>query len=634
MNNLATALSHLARMDEATEMVQQALLLQPNYVDANFNLSQLRLLEGNFAQGWTDYEWRWQLKDFGRRGFREPEWDGSSLEGKTILVHAEQGLGDTLQFVRLLPLVKQRGGTVLFECQKVLAPLLERCAGFDRLIAQGSGIPPFDVQISLLSVPRLLGITLENLPAEVPYIEADELLAEYWQRELGNEETFNVGIVWQGNPFPPVDRFRSIALQEYAPLARVPGVRLFSLQKGAGSEQLHSLTEPFPVIDLGRRLDLGAGAFLDTAAAMTQLDLVISSDTAAVHLAGALGVPVWMPLSSAADWRWLLHREDSPWYPSMRLFRQSQLGRWGEVFQRMAGELQRLASESPHRVGFRAPRKSRSQSPLRCRSRKLRMRIISSGRLNCIAPETRRARTKLTNRCWPSNLVRLRAGICTRRCRIRRAGLSRRSIACIGPLPLIRRMPTIIAIWGRPVPSWAIAKRRSSAFRKLAAQPGRIDVLVNLGTAQRKAGQIAAAETTFRQALQVDPIIPKRGGGYSNCSHKPAKIASAREDWGQAVEHLQEAVRLEPGNAMAYGDLGVALYGRNLQVGRGPGRVSRVGAFESQRCRQPTQLGSRRSPTCAGWTNRRPICARRCDSRPIMPTPIGIWPSPCCCKGI
>lgn len=589
MNNLAAALSHLARMDEATEMVQQALRLQPNYVDGNFNLAQMRLLQGNYAQGWSDYEWRWQLKDFGRRGFREPEWDGTSLAGKTILVHAEQGLGDTLQFVRLLPLVKQRGGTVLFECQKVLAPLLERCAGFDRLIAQGSGIPPFDVQISLLSLPRLLGITLENLPAVVPYIEADALLAEYWQRELNGENTLKVGIVWQGNPFPQVDRFRSIALQEYAPLARVPGVRLFSLQKGAGSEQIHSLTQPFPVVDLGRRLDLGAGAFLDTAAVMSQLDLVISSDTAAVHLAGALGVPVWAPLSSAADWRWLLHREDSPWYPTMRLFRQSQLGRWGEVFQRMADELQKLASASSRRAGCRAPLKIKTplvaQSPVMITAKPVTLdRAIELHRAGELQPAEDAYKQFLANEPRSASGWHLYAALS------HQTGRPQQAIDCLHRAIALNPLNADDHCnLGAACAELGYFEESIVSFQEaLRLRPGRIDVLVNLGTAQRRAGQTKAAETSFRQALQMDPNPSEARRRLFDLLAHAGKDCIGKEDWNQAAERLQEAVNLEPTNAIARGDLGVALYGQRQWA-------EALAAFQESVRLNPNDAGSQRN---------------------------------------
>jgi hypothetical protein len=261
------------------------------------------------------------------RHFRQPMWNGESLGGKTILLYAEQGLGDTIQFVRYASIVKQHGGTVVVECQKPLVGLLEGCPGVDQLVAQGDDLPAFDVQAPLLSVPGILGTSVETIPARAPYLFAKAARVEPWRERL--IDGFKIGIAWQGNPAFRGDPFRSIPLRCFAPLAEIPGVCLVSLQKGAGTEQLAEVRDLFPVIELGSRLD----DFLDTAAVMGHLDLVITSDTAPAHLAGALGVPVWVALSFAPDWRWLLDRCDSPWYPTMRLFRQRELGNWDGVFQ-------------------------------------------------------------------------------------------------------------------------------------------------------------------------------------------------------------------------------------------------------------------------------------------------------------
>ena len=293
---------------------------------------------GRFEQGWPGYEWRWKCKEFGSLPpFQPPLWDGSSLDGRTILVHAEQGLGDTLQFIRYVPSLHQRGGRVILMCQPPLVRLLTRSPGIERLLAHGDPVPEFDVHTPLLSLPRLLGTTLESVPADVPYLEAEPQLVEAWRHRLGSYPGFKVGIVWQGNPKFRLDRLRSIPLAQFAPLARVPGVHLFSLQKGPGAEQLAAVTDRFPVTDLGRRLD----DFMDTAAVLKNLDLVISVDTAIAHLAGALGIPVWVALPFAPDWRWLMGREDSPWYPTMRLFRQTRPGQWEDVFHHIAEALQR-----------------------------------------------------------------------------------------------------------------------------------------------------------------------------------------------------------------------------------------------------------------------------------------------------
>jgi hypothetical protein len=283
-----------------------------------------------------------QCKDLARTPqFPTPPWDGSPLDGRTILVHAEQGLGDTMQFLRYVPLVRRRGGRVILVCQPPLMRLLSRVPGIERLVAWGEPLPEYDVQVPLMSLPGLFGTTLETVPAEVPYLDAEPALVEAWRHRLGSYAGFQVGIVWQGNPRFRFDRLRSIPLAQFAPLARVPGVHLLSLQKGPGRDQLAALPGSFPVTDLGHQLDETTGAFLDTAAVMKNLDLVITSDTVAAHLAGALGVPVWVALHDVPDWRWLLDREDSPWYPTMRLFRQTRPGQWEEVFERIAAALHR-----------------------------------------------------------------------------------------------------------------------------------------------------------------------------------------------------------------------------------------------------------------------------------------------------
>jgi hypothetical protein len=294
------------------------------------------LLGGHFERGWPEYEWRWRGNEAVFAPLNQPLWDGSALEGRTILLHAEQGLGDTIQFIRYARLVRARGGTVVVACPTPLIQLLTGCAGIDQLIPQGSILPPFDVYAPLLSLPGILGTSLGSVPAEVPYLVADAELERHWREKLGPLRAFKIGIAWQGNPGYLGDSFRSIPLTHFATLARVEGVRLFSLQKGPGSEQLSALGDLFPVTDLGSQLDNATGAFVETAAVMKSLDLIITSDTAVAHLAGALGVPVWVALPAVPDWRWMLDRADSPWYPTMRLFRQTAWGQWESVFARLA----------------------------------------------------------------------------------------------------------------------------------------------------------------------------------------------------------------------------------------------------------------------------------------------------------
>jgi tetratricopeptide (TPR) repeat protein len=365
------------RFDEAMACYEHALKADAKSAHTHFNRARLRLLQGDWARGWPEYEWRWQTTECPGWSFPQPRWDGSPLAGRSILLLAEQGLGDTLHFVRYAPLVRQQGGTVIVECQAALVPLLASVAGIDRLVARGWPLPAFDVHASLLSLPALLHTTITNVPATVPYLEANAGLVEQWRKKMSDvrcpafdankipanierrtsnvEHGIKIGISWQGNPAFIGDRLRSMELTHFAPLAKVPGVQLISLQKGPGTEQLSIVscqlsdnrerkTGNFQVLDLGSRLDETAGAFMDTAALMKSLDLVITSDTAIAHLAGALGVPVWLALCWIPDYRWMLQRDDSPWYPTMRLFRQTRRGRWDDVFDRLAVELRKRAA--------------------------------------------------------------------------------------------------------------------------------------------------------------------------------------------------------------------------------------------------------------------------------------------------
>jgi hypothetical protein len=307
----------------------------------HYNRAMMLLLSGDFDRGWPEYEWRLRLPGCMPPPWSQPQWDGSRLDGRTILLHPEQGLGDAFQFIRFAPLVKQRGGRVILLCSRNLARLLSTCAGIDRLCYPDEALPSFDVYSSLLSLPGIFHRESPSVPSNVPYLSAATELVEFWRGELGDSRGLRVGIGWQGNPKYHGDRFRSIPLGAFTPLAEVANVRLISLQKGVDGGQLAGAG--FPIQDLGSRLDLGGHAFRDTAAVIKNLDLVITSDTALAHLAGALGAPVWVALRAVPDWRWLTSGDDCPWYPTMKLFRQSRPGDWSSVFARMAGALTMLA---------------------------------------------------------------------------------------------------------------------------------------------------------------------------------------------------------------------------------------------------------------------------------------------------
>lgn len=345
--NLAIILSELKQNGEASEEFSAALRLAPDDANIHRHLALMLLERGEWEKGWQEFEWRWKCPEFGSRTFRQPRWSGESLAGKTILLHAEQGLGDTLHFIRYAALVKKKGATVLVECPAVLHSILARCQGIDRLIVAGSKLPEFDVEAPLMSLPGILGTRVSDIPADIPYLFADSERVSEWQRELRLLRGLRVGVAWHGNPNLARNPWRSFPLRELAPLARVPGVSLVSLQKGQGAEQLAAVRDLMEITDFGGRLDRTGGAFLDTAAIMKNLDLVITCDTAIGHLAGALGVPVWLALGYTADWRWLTDRDETAWYPTMRLFRQSQPGAWSTVFGKMAIELEALRPTVP-----------------------------------------------------------------------------------------------------------------------------------------------------------------------------------------------------------------------------------------------------------------------------------------------
>ena len=328
----------LAEFDQAMRLDSSLPLLRTNR-------AIMLLLHGNFAEGWPQYESRWQDGNSPQARWTQPLWDGSSLAGRAILLHLEQGRGDSLQFIRYAPLLKHQGATVLVAAPRRMIPILSTCPGIDRFYSGDEPVGPFDVHAPLLSLPGCFHTDLTNIPANVPYLSARDDLVERWRDRLRDDGRLRVGINWQGTPASATYRgnpAKAIALEAFAPLSEIAGVRLVSLQKGAGTEQLAGAK--FAVEDLGSQLDETCGAFEETAAVIKHLDLVISSDTALVHLAGALAAPVWVLLPRSSDWRWLLDRSDSPWYPTMRLFRQARLGDWSDVFRRIAAELGTLAA--------------------------------------------------------------------------------------------------------------------------------------------------------------------------------------------------------------------------------------------------------------------------------------------------
>lgn len=316
---------------EAIDAFSEAVRLKGDFAQAHANLGLALLAWGDFERGWAEHEWRRRNPFYDRPA---AAWRGEDLGGRTILLYGEGGLGNVIQFARYVPIVAKLGARVVVECQPALVSLLGSLPGAWRVVAAGDAQANhsalgWDLHCPLMSVPAVLGTTLRTVPTQVPYVRPQPDRVARWGAFLTGVTGFRVGICWQGEQALSYRRNRSIPLSEFAPLAQVPGVRLISLQKAG------KVDGNFPVTQLPG-LDESGGAFMDTAAVMKNLDLVITCDTSIAHLAGALGVSVWVAFPFAADWRWMLDREDSPWYPTMRLFRQTRAGDWPGVFGRIA----------------------------------------------------------------------------------------------------------------------------------------------------------------------------------------------------------------------------------------------------------------------------------------------------------
>jgi tetratricopeptide (TPR) repeat protein len=342
--NRGTTLMALPRIDDALADFAKAMALKPDYHDAAWNRGLCHLLVGRWREGWPDYERRWHTTQTPPHWHTcgRPRWTGrEDIRGKTLLLHSEQGHGDTIMAARFVRAVIERGARVILDPPPAMRPLLEQIEGIT-LTRQDEPSPMFDLYCPLMSLPEALGVTLENLKAEVPYLSAPSAHVEKWRPRLANAARLKVGINWAGNPTFQHDETRSIGLQRMLPLLAQSGVQFFSLQTDLREGDAEILRSRPDLTRLGGEIE----TFADTAAIISLLDLVISSDTSVVHLAGALGKPVWILLQRVPDWRWLLDREDSPWYPTARLFRQTELGDWSGVIEKVALALHDAAGRS------------------------------------------------------------------------------------------------------------------------------------------------------------------------------------------------------------------------------------------------------------------------------------------------
>ena len=334
----ATALQALGKVAEAEADCRKALVIAPDFAAAHWNLALNLLLQGRYDEGWREYEWRWRKPDFTSplRHSGTPLWDGSPLQGQTILLHAEQGFGDAIQFARYVPLVVACGGNVVLECHPQLVSLFRGIKEVTAVVSFNEPVPVCSCQAPLLTLPRIFGTTLQNIPSTCPYLAVNVERQQKWSALMSiYQQSPRIGLVWAGKSYP--DPLRSCRLADFAPIA-VGNATFFSLQLGSGNEEVNKPPSDMPLIDLTNHIS----DFADTAALIEQLDLVVSIDTAVAHLAGALGKPVFILLPYAPDWRWLLERIDSPWYPTARLFRQEMPGDWSGVVRHVQRALNEL----------------------------------------------------------------------------------------------------------------------------------------------------------------------------------------------------------------------------------------------------------------------------------------------------
>jgi Tetratricopeptide repeat len=348
MTNLARYLDELDQTDASIDLYQQAIREDPESALIHTNFGYVLLKHGRYVEGWVEHEWRWKAPGFPskQRDFNRPLWKGTPLAGAKILLYWEQGYGDTLQFIRYVPLVAERGGRVILEVQPSLRKLLSQLPGVEQFIAEGDPLPEFTWHCPLMSLPLAFGTTAETIPP-APYLTVPQEDIKAAKAEWP-ADGLRVGLAWSGSPKHPLNANRSMSLRHLLPLGEVPGTTFYSLQTGDGAKQIEEVSSSFRISDVCSQ-DVG---FIKTAPFVAGLDLVITIDTVIAHLAGALGIPVWILLAhNRADWRWHDKRSDSPWYPSVRLFRQAKPGDWSEVIERVKDELQHLSNKG-HQNGM------------------------------------------------------------------------------------------------------------------------------------------------------------------------------------------------------------------------------------------------------------------------------------------
>jgi tetratricopeptide (TPR) repeat protein len=532
--NRGNTLQQKQRLDEALASYDRALALQPDYAQAHFNRSLLQLLKGNFDAGWREYEWRWtdaSLK-LPNRDFAQPLWLGdTAIEGKTILLHSEQALGDTIQFCRYVPLVAGRGARVLLEVPAPLKDLTASLVGVAQVISAPDQPAYFDLHCPLLSLPLAFGTTIESIPADVPYLTAPSESLRRWNVMLGSKRRLRIGLAWSGQPRPAN---RSIELRSLLPVLDLDA-DFVSLQKNVRADDATVLQERSDLVPLGDKLD----TFADTAAVIANLDLVISVDTSVAHLAGALAKPVWVLLPFLPDFRWLLDREDSPWYPTARLFRQNAPGDWSGVISRVVVELEKLLQAYNERAS--AARVTTLPEVMK--------RAVAAYEAGRLREADDLARAILGVKPDYFDALHLIAVISTRQRRLDEALASYDSALALRPdhaEALCNRGATLYALQ-------RFDEALASYDSALALQPNHAEVLCNRGNTLYELQRFDEALASYDRTLAVQPHHAVALYNRGNTLHELKRF-------DEALASYDRALALRPDHAVALCNRGATLH--------------------------------------------------------------------------
>lgn len=522
--NLAISCQQSGLYQEAIESALRTIQNDPEHADAHWLLGMLLLQSGDFIHGWKEYEWRWKAHGFNSRvpDLGRPMWDGTSLDGKTLLIHMEQGRGDMIQFIRYAPLAVGAGGKVVVCALPELVSLLATCDGVSLVVDREQGaLPAFDVHTPAQSLPYLFGTALETIPHHIPYLSYDPVRAEECQQVFLNEDRFRIGLAWQGTSTHLDDRNRSCVVRDFAPLTDLYGVDFYSLQVGPGREQLQDLPAGITITDITGQVR----GFSDTAAIIAGLDLVISVDSAVAHLAGALGKPVWILLPVVAEWRWLLGREDTPWYPTMRLFQQISAGDWQGVFSHVRSELGRLLG---------------SATALN----QLGITLLKSGS----AERAERAFLRAIN-CEPENAE----FYCNRGVAFDAQGCFEEAIACYQKALELKSdyIPALLNMGNTCLSCNRLDEARVCYVSVTRLNPDFVGAHVSLGEMWKKSGNFVAARAEFECAASLDPSCPDAFQGI-------AEVCQAEERFEDAIHAYNRSLNLRPGRTETLNLMGTA----------------------------------------------------------------------------